>query len=158
MSEPSLPSPLAGEGRKLRLAAAALVALVVLVAVAAFAGWYFALREPEPRNDRERFQGEWQVSRDGKETPNVIRVTGDTWEYIGGKAYRMTLNESAKEIDLELIDTSGLVGAPVKMHGIYAFTDNRSVRVLIRPALRARPKTLDDPDEMPLELKKVKLQ
>jgi hypothetical protein len=134
-----------------------LALVVAVLAVGGAAAWYFALREPEPRNDRERFQGEWQVSRDGHDTPNVIRVTGDTWEYIGGKAYRMTLNESAKEIDLELIDSSGLVGAAVKMQGIYAFTDNRSVRVLIRPAQRARPKTLDDPDEVPLELKRVKL-
>jgi hypothetical protein len=132
--------------------------IVALLAVGGAAVWYFALREPEPRNDAERFQGDWQITRDGKPTPNAVRVEGDTWEYVGGKVYRMTLNEPAKEIDLDLIDTTGLVGAPVKMHGIYAFSDNRSIRVLIRPALRPRPKTLDDTDEMPLELKKVKLE
>jgi uncharacterized protein (TIGR03067 family) len=135
-----------------------LAPIIAILAVGGAGVWYFAIREPEPRNDVERFQGEWQITRDGKETPNAVRVVGDTWEYVGGKAYRMTLNEAAKEIDLELIDTSGLVGAPVKMHGIYAFTDNRSVRVLIRPALRPRPKSLDDPDEMPLEMRKVKLE
>ena len=130
--------------------------IVALLAVSGAAVWYFAIREAKPRNDLERFQGEWQISRDGKETPNAIRVSGNTWEYVGGKAYRMTLNESAKEIDLELIDTSGLVGAAVKMHGLYAFTDNRTVRVLICDTSRPRPKALEDPEEMTLELKKVK--
>jgi uncharacterized protein (TIGR03067 family) len=134
-----------------------LAPIIALLALGGAAIWYFALREPEPRNDLERFQGEWQITRDGKDTPNAVRVNGDTWEYVGGKAYRMTLNESAKEIDLELIDTTGLVGAAVKMHGIYAFTDNRTVRVLIRDTSRPRPKSLDDSDEMPLVLKKVKL-
>ena len=137
-----------------------LVRLGPIVALLAVGGavWYFALREPEPRNDLERFQGEWQITRDGEDTPNAVRVKGDTWEYVGGKAYRMTLNESAREIDLELIDTTGLVGAAVKMHGLYAFTDNRIVRVLIRDTSRPRPTVLDDPDELPLTLKKVKLQ
>jgi uncharacterized protein (TIGR03067 family) len=132
------------------------VALLLLVALGT-AVWYFALHEPEPRNDLERFQGEWQITRDGKDTPNAVRVNGDTWEYVGGKAYRMTLNQSAKEIDLELIDTTGLVGAAVRMHGLYSFTDNRTVRVLIHDAHRPRPTTLDDPDEVPLVLRKVKL-
>jgi uncharacterized protein (TIGR03067 family) len=142
-----------GKCRILRLAP-----LVALLAIGGAALWYFALREPEPRNDLERFQGEWQITRDGKDTPNAVRINGDTWEYVGGKAYRMTLNESAKEIDLELIDTTGLVGAAVKMHGLYAFTDNRTVRVLIRDTSRPRPTVLDDPDELPLTLKKVKLE
>ena len=143
---------------KCKCSFAHLAPIIALLAVGGVALWYFALREPDPRNDLERFQGEWQISRDGKETPNAIRVNADTWEYVGGKAYRMTLNEPAREIDLELIDTTGLVGAAVKMHGIYAFTDNRTVRVLIRDTSRARPTLLDDPDELPLTLKKVKLE
>ena len=135
-----------------------LAPIIALLAVGGAAIWYFALREPEPRNDLERFQGEWQITRDGMDTPNAVRVTGDTWEYVGGKAYRMILNESVKEIDLELIDTTGLVGAAVKMHGLYAFTDNRTVRALIRDTSRPRPTSLDDPDEVPLVLKKVKLE
>jgi hypothetical protein len=150
------PLPFGEGGRGRGYWAAGLV--VLLAAVSGTAIWFFAFREPEPRNDLERFQGDWQITRDGNDTPNAIRVNGNTWEYVGGKAYRMTLNESAKEIDVELIDTSGLVGAPVKMHGIYTFSDNRSVRVLIRPALRPRPRTLDDPDEVPLVLKRVKMQ
>ena len=135
-----------------------LAPIIALLAIGGAAVWYFALREPEPRNDLERFQGEWQITRDGKDTPNAVRVNGDTWEYVGGKAYRMTLNEPAKEIDLELIEMFRLVGAPVKMHGLYAFTDNRTVRVLIRDTSRPRPKSLDDLDELPLELRKVKLE
>jgi len=131
--------------------------IVALLATGAAATWYFAFREGEPKNDLERFQGEWQVSRDGKETPNVIRVSGDNWEYVGGKAYRMTLNESAKEIDLELIDASGLVGAPVKMHGNYAFVGNKTVRVKIGPALEPRP-FLEESDGGVLVLTKVKLE
>ena len=132
--------------------------IVALLAVGGAAVWCFAFRESEPKNDLERFQGEWRITRDGKDTPNAVRVSGDTWEYVGGKAYRMTLNEPAKEIDLELIDTTGLVGAAVKMHGLYAFTDNRTVRVLIRDTSRRRPTVLDDPDEVSLVLKRVKLE
>ena len=55
-----------------------------------------------------------------RETDNAIRVAGDSWEYVTAttsKAYRVTLNDAAnpKQIDLELLDTAGLRGAPVKM-------------------------------------------
>ena len=49
----------------------------------------------------------------------------------------MTLNESAnpKQIDLDLIDTKGLRGAAVKLHGVYAFDNNKTVRIRLDPAL-----------------------
>ena len=81
------------------------------------------LRPPRARAAKRRSSGfrgmaDHARRRRRRRTRSGWRAT--RWEYVGGKAYRMTLNESAKEIDLELIDTSGLVGAPVKMHGIYA--------------------------------------
>jgi uncharacterized protein (TIGR03067 family) len=137
-----------------------LAPVIGLLAIGGVAVWYFVLREPEARNDLERFQGEWQISREGKETPNAVRVNGDTWEYVGGKAYRMTLDESAnpKQIDLELIDTTGLRGAAVKMHGVYVFDGNKTIRVRINPASEPRPTTLDDPDATVWVLTRVKLE
>ncbi|HJZ57566.1 MAG TPA: hypothetical protein VKE74_21535, partial [Gemmataceae bacterium] len=81
-------------------------AVVVLVA-AGLAVWYWGFRQREPRNDLERFQGDWQVSIAGRKTPLVFRVSGDRWQSIAnaveGKPYRITLNEAAdpKEIDLD---------------------------------------------------------
>jgi uncharacterized protein (TIGR03067 family) len=157
------PSPSRGEGKKgrrfVRLAAVAL-----LLAVGGFPVWYFAIREPEPRNDLERFQGDWKLTVGGRDTPNAVRVAGDRWQYVAGgedgKAYRLTLNEAAdpKQIDLELLDTVGLRGAPVKMHGVYAFDGNKTVRVRIEPALLPRPATLDDPDAVVWVLTKVKIE
>jgi uncharacterized protein (TIGR03067 family) len=92
----------------------------------------------------------------------VIRVSGDRWEYVAGqtvvKAYHLTLNEAAnpKQIDLELLDTAGLRGAPVKMHGIYAFDGNTTARVLLGPASEPRPESLDDTDGGVQILTKVK--
>lgn len=135
-----------------------LAALVVLV-VAGFAGWYWGLREPEPRNDFERFQGDWSVAAGGREGRTAIRVIGDRWEYVGGKAYRLTLHDDAdpKQIDLEPLDLPKLVGPPPRLHGVYAFDDNRTVRVILGPAILPRPTALDDPDVV-LVLTKVKLE
>ena len=178
MSEPTVPGgaavpaapeakPAAGTAappgkkpRRLRLAAA----IALLLAAGGFAVWYFAVREPEPRNDLERFQGDWKLTIDGRDTPNAVRIAGDRWQYVAGgadgKAYRLTLNEAAdpKQIDLELLDTAGLRGAPVKMHGVYAFDGNKTVRVRIEPAILPRPTTLDDPDAVVWVLTKVKIE
>ena len=154
-----------GSPGKRRARFAALAALAALVVVAGFAVWYFALREPEAKNDLERFQGAWQIAvatgGEPRKTDNVVRVSGDRWEYAAGpttKAYRVTLNEAAnpKEIDLELLDKVGLIGAPVKMHGVYAFDGNKTVRVRLGTAYEPRPATLDDPDGGVLVLTKVK--
>jgi len=142
-------------------------AVVSLVAVAALAVWYFAIREREPTSDLERLQGEWQIAvatgREPRQTNNAIRVAGDRWEYVtvaASKAYRVKLNEAArpKEIDLELLDTTGLRGAPVKMHGVYVFEGNKTVRVRINDTTEPRPTTLDDPDANVWVLTKVKLE
>jgi uncharacterized protein (TIGR03067 family) len=148
-----------GRARRVRYSAAG----AALLAVAAAAIWYFAVREPSYRNDAERFQGEWRITLNGRETPNAVRVEGEHWEYIasttGVKAYRFRLNEAAdpKEIDLELIDTAGLRGAPVRMHGIYRFDGNRSVKVVMAPGLEPRPRSIDDAEQPVLELRRVKL-
>jgi uncharacterized protein (TIGR03067 family) len=132
------------------------VAGVVLVG---FAVWYFAIREPEPRNDLERFAGDWKVIANDRESNLAVRVSGDRWEYVGGKAYRITLNESAspKEIDLEPLDLPKLVGPSPRLHGIYAFDDNKTARVVLGPAILPRAKSLDDTDAI-LVLTKVKLE
>jgi uncharacterized protein (TIGR03067 family) len=153
-------------GKKRRLAAVAAL-LALAVALAAVAVWYFAIREREPRNDLERFQGDWQIAvatgGEPRRTNNAIRVTGDRWEYVTDattKAYRVTLNETAnpKEIDLELLDVAGLRGARVKMHGVYAFDGNKTVRVRINVTTEPRPATLDEPDANVWVLTKVKLE
>ncbi|VTT97680.1 unnamed protein product [Gemmataceae bacterium] len=151
------PSPARGEGKNPRKRRLALVALVL--AAVAVAG-YFALRTTEPRNDGERFQGDWQIAVAGRNTPNAVTVTGDRWENLGGKAYRLTLNEAAdpREIDLELIDAPKMTGPAVKLHGVYAFEGNNTVRMRVAPGTQPRPKSLDAADVPEWVLTRVKLQ
>jgi len=131
--------------------------------VAAVVVWLLVFREPEPKNDFERFQGDWKLGTPGRPDITFVRVSGDHWQYISNgqeaRAYRMTLNESAnpKQIDLELIDTQGLRGMIPKLHGIYAFDGNKMVRVRLDPAVEPRPTTLDDEDLVRV-LTKVKLE
>jgi len=145
--------------------------LVALASVVGFAVWYFAIREPEPRNDFERFQGDWKLTNsrqnssdasdaDEAEVRSAVQIIGDRWQHLpGGKAFRITLNESAnpKEIDLELLDVTGLKGGAVKMRGVYTFSDNKTVRVGVKDATQPRPKSLDDADATDWVLTKVKL-
>jgi uncharacterized protein (TIGR03067 family) len=141
---------------------ARVAALVVLLAAVGFAVWYWVLRGP--RNDLERFQGDWQVSVAGRKTPVVLQVAGDQWQSMSnaveGKVYRITLNEAAdpKEIDLDPVDTTGIKGPVPKLHGIYAFDGNAAVRVRVNDTTEPRPNTLDDPDAVVWELTKVKLK
>jgi uncharacterized protein (TIGR03067 family) len=142
-----------------------LAALFGLLAVGVFAVWYFAIREPEPRNDMERFQGDWQIAIAGRgDTPNVVQVNGDQWQSVAnaikGRAYRLTLNEAVnpKEIDLDPIDTAGLVGPSPRLHGIYEFENNQKVKVVLTPAVLPRPKTFEEADAVVWMLTKVKLQ
>jgi uncharacterized protein (TIGR03067 family) len=152
------PSPARGEGknqRKLRWLVVG--ALGLLVAAAA---WFFLIRTTEPRNDGERFQGDWQIAVAGRNTPNAVTVAGDRWENLGGKAYRLTLNETAdpREIDLELIDAPKMTGPAVKLHGVYAFEGNGTVRMRVAPGTQPRPKSLDAADAPEWVLTRVKLQ
>lgn len=164
---PDTPRPPKASRRPLVLVAA----VVVVTGLAAFALWYFLVREPEPRNDSERFRGEWKltVPRQGQsENEDAVRlgvrVTGDRFQFVtaagDGKAFRITLNEAAdpKEIDLEQLDTGPLVGPPVKMQGVYAFEGNSKVRVRLSVGRQPRPKSLDDPDPTEWVLTKVKLE
>jgi uncharacterized protein (TIGR03067 family) len=148
-----------GEGQKHR-SFLLLAAIVLLPAIAGFAVWYFVVREPEPRNDLERFRGEWNLSLNGRDTPNAIRVTGDRWEYVGGKVYRIVLNEAAnpKEITLEFQNVTGLRGPLPHLHGIYAFDGNQTARLCLSPVSDPRPTTFDDPDAQVQVLTKVKLE
>lgn len=137
---------------------------VVLGVLAGFAAWYFLVREPDPRNDLERFRGDWQISVGGRGTPNVVHVEGDTWRYQAGategKTYRVTLKENAdpKEIDLELLGAPKLVGPTVKMHGVYQFDGRGSVQMRLNPGTLPRPKSLDDAESTLWVLTRVKLE
>lgn len=156
MTEKALAASRSVRRRRLKRAAA----VVVLLGVG-FAGWYGFIREPDPRNDLERFRGEWQVSIAGRETPNVVRVTGDHWQSsangIDGRAYRLTVNESTtpKEIDLDPVETSNIRGRVPKLRGVYAFDGSATVRVRVSDTTEPRPATLDDPDVVVWVLKKV---
>jgi uncharacterized protein (TIGR03067 family) len=158
----SFPSPSGGGGRRRGLRRAAIIGLLAGT-VAAAVVWFVVFREPEPKNDFERFQGDWKLSTPSRPDITFVRVSGDRWQYISNgeeaRAYRLTLNESAnpKQIDLDLIDTKGLRGAAVKLHGIYAFDNNKTTRVSLDPALEPRPTTLDD-DELVRVMTKVKLE
>jgi uncharacterized protein (TIGR03067 family) len=153
-----------GQGpRRWGLRRAAIVGLLAGAgAGAAVAVWFLVFREPEPRNDVERFQGDWKFSTPSRPDITFVRVSGDRWQYISNgteaRAYRMTLNETTdpKQVDLEQLDTQGLSGSMPKLHGIYAFDNNRTVRVRLGPATEPRPTVLDDPDEVRV-LTKVKL-
>ncbi len=147
------------------------VAVLVGLAMVATAIWYFAIRESEPRNDAERFQGEWKLvdARQGENAEDegfrvAVRVTGEQLQFIHGggegKAYRFTLNETTdpRQIDLELLNGPKLIGPAVKMHGVYAFDENKSVRLRVRPGTDPRPKTLEDPDATEWLLTRVKLE
>jgi uncharacterized protein (TIGR03067 family) len=141
-----------------------LAALVGLLAVGGFAAWYFLIREPEPRDDMERFQGAWQISIAGRDTPVVVQVKAEHWlsvaNAVEGKAYRLTVNESVnpKEIDLEPVDTAGLIGPTPRLHGIYAFENNRKVRVALNPGVLPRPTTFEGADAVVWMLTRVKLE
>ncbi len=144
-----------------------LVAAIILLAGGAV--WYWGVRQSAPGNDLDRLQGDWQITVGGRDTPNIIRVTGDRWQYFtvnntgntfDGKAYTLTVNESAdpREINLELLDEAGRFKGPkVRMHGIYSLSSDLA-RVALVPATEPRPTTLDNPDTPPLELRKVQLE
>jgi uncharacterized protein (TIGR03067 family) len=150
------------------------IALAVVALVAGgFGLWYAVLRDPGPRDDLGRFQGEWKVGVPGRaETaPLTVRVTGDKWTYVVNgqeqRTYRLTLNPAAspKEIDLLMLGADGeplvrpggpLVGAEVRLHGVYSVEKDRATVVLV-PGSEPRPKSVDEPgDAQTLTLERVK--
>jgi uncharacterized protein (TIGR03067 family) len=133
---------------------ALLVPAGLALLVAGGAVWYFALREKPPANDLERFQGEWKFATPGRPDVTFVRVEADRWQYVSNgvetQAFRLTLDEAAspRRIDLELIDTKGLRGPVPRLHGVYEFDGDRTVRVRLAPGVEERPTALDDPDEV----------
>jgi uncharacterized protein (TIGR03067 family) len=137
--------------------------------VSAFAVWYWAFHEPEPKDDFGRFQGEWKLvvsGRDGSpeddRTPYLpVRITGDQWKYLGAneRTYRMTLNEAAspKEIELTLLDQVGNPVGAYGSHGIYT-VERKTARIRVEPVSKPRPDRIDDPDGVVWVLTKVKFE
>jgi uncharacterized protein (TIGR03067 family) len=129
-----------------------------------FGSWYFAIRSREPRNDHERFQGEWKLSIAGREKqmPVRVQVTGDKFVFLVGeqeqKRYTMTLRPQTdpKEIDLTqlLPDGSPVLErhapdapfSPVTLRGIYRFADGKAT-VVTAPNPQPRPTAFDSPNE-----------
>jgi uncharacterized protein (TIGR03067 family) len=147
----------AARGVGLRVAA-----VVVLLAVGGAAVWYFLLRDSGPANDLQRFQGEWKYCTPNRPDVTFVRIEADRWTFISNgveaRAYRMTLVESTKpkQIDLDLIDVEGLRGTIPKLHGIYEFDGDITVRIRTDPGDDPRPTTLDDTDRVRV-MTKVKL-
>ena len=147
------------------------LAIVMLLGVCGFAVWYWGIREPEPKDDLGRFQGDWKLTIGGRmekggndDLPVVaVRISGDLWKNLGSgkevRSYRIELNESAnpKEIELILLDADGKPLGGYRSHGIYTI-DRKTARIIVEPVNKPRPKTFDDPDAVVWELKKVKLK
>lgn len=144
------------------------VAVLLVLAILAGSGvWYGWLSSPT--NDLGRFQGEWKLI-DARQPPAGpdevrvgVRVSGDTWQYVtaghNGKAFRLRLNEGTtpQQIELELLDTAGLKGPPVRLHGVYQFDGPDRVRVRVRAASEPRPESLDDPEATDWVLTRARL-
>jgi uncharacterized protein (TIGR03067 family) len=159
--DPTPPSPARKGDGGFNIRPVAILLGVFAVATAGFAVWYFAIRAPT--TDLDRFQGDWQITTQGRETANVIQIKGDQWQAVANgvqaRAYRITLNEAAnpKEIDLDQIDTANIRGPKPKLHGIYAIDGNAALVRLV-PGTEPRPTTVDDPDANVLTLTRVKLE
>lgn len=128
--------------------------------------WFVVIRTAEPRNDNERFQGEWKLRVEGREkqTPVRVRVTGDKFVFLVGeheqKRYTITLRPETnpKEIDLTqlLPDGSPVLErhsenaqfTPVTLRGIYTFADGQA-RILTAPNSLPRPTAFDTEDGSP---------
>jgi uncharacterized protein (TIGR03067 family) len=148
------------------------VMLVVLSpGICVLAVWYWGIREPEPKDDLGRFQGDWKLVIGGRneeenedEPPRTaVRITGDRWQYLAagreGKAYRIKLNETAdpKEIEMILLDAEGNPVGGYRSYGVYTI-DRKTARVLVLPVNKPRPTDFNHPDSVVWELSKVKLQ
>jgi uncharacterized protein (TIGR03067 family) len=120
--------------------------------------WYWGIREPEPKDDLGRFQGEWKLTlseRNRKEVDeaapgSVVHVSGDHLYFDRenkGKSLKIKLNETAspKEIELTLLDASGNAVGAYGSHGIYTI-DRKTARLVVEPVNRPRPKDFDSPD------------
>jgi uncharacterized protein (TIGR03067 family) len=143
------------------------VLIVLILTVCGGAVWYWGIREPEPKDDLGRFQGDWKQTPDARNNkdgeaeafPIAVHVTGDNWQYIVGgkglKTFRITLNETAspKEIDLTLLNAEGKPIGEYGSHGIYTINRNEA-RIVVAPAYLPRPKGFDDPESIVWVLKR----
>jgi uncharacterized protein (TIGR03067 family) len=132
--------------------------IVLLVGMCGTAAWYWGIREPEPKDDLGRFQGEWKLTlrergrKEADETPpgSVVHVTGDRLYFDRenrGKSLRIKLDETAspKEIELTLLDPDGNPVGAYGSHGIYT-VDRKTARLVVELVNRPRPKDFDSPD------------
>jgi uncharacterized protein (TIGR03067 family) len=143
--------------------------LVFLVGLCALGVWYFCFHEAEPRNDLERFQGEWKLTNivpgdpEGSVLPMGVRISGDRWRYVvagrDGKSFAITLDETStpKKIDLTLLDSEGKPLGKYGSHGVYE-TQGKSIRVLVEPVYKPRPTDFTSPDSVVWTLSRAKLQ
>lgn len=147
-----------------------IVAIVALLLACAGATWYWAIYEPEPKDDLGRFQGDWKLisgARDENEgddrlPPKVVRIAGDRLKFLmggkEGKTFRIELNETAspKEIELTLLDAHGNPAGGYRSRGIYTI-DRHIARLILEPVNKPRPRDFNDPDSVVWELSRVKL-
>jgi uncharacterized protein (TIGR03067 family) len=162
-AEPAFPS------KRSRLARGSWI--VLLVGICGGGIWFIFLREPSPKDDLGRFQGDWKLTFEGRgendpteKLPTVgIRISGDRWHYLVGgqetKSYQITLQESSspKEINLALLDKSGAPVVGYLSHGIYSI-DGDSARILVEPANRPRPKGFDGPEAVVWSLTRARFE
>jgi uncharacterized protein (TIGR03067 family) len=146
-------------------------ALVLILGVCGGAAWYWGIREPEPKDDFGRFQGEWiqtfgeqDVNARTEKSPAVaVRITGDIWQFlVDGReknSFRMSLSETAspKEIELTRIDSRGNPIGEYRSHGIYTI-DRKTARIIVAPVNLPRPMDFDNPDSVVWVLTRVKLE
>jgi uncharacterized protein (TIGR03067 family) len=147
------------------------LAFVLILMGCGGATWYWGIREPEPKDDLGRFQGEWfqtfgerDVKQKTENSPALaVRIAGDVWQFlVDGKeknSFRISLNEtvSPKEIELIRIDNRGNPIGEYRSHGIYTI-DRKTARIVAAPVNLPRPKDFDSPDSVVWVLTRVKLE
>ena len=150
---------------------ARVAAIVLILGGCGGAVWYWGIREPEPKDDMGRFQGEWiqtfgvrdERQRDEKSPSVAVRISGDRWQFlVDGKeknSFKMTLYEtvSPREIELTRIDNNGNPIGEYRSHGIYTI-DRKTARIIVAPVNQTRPKDFKNPDSVVWVLTRVKLE
>ncbi len=145
------------------------IALGLAVVLGAFGLWYFVIREPEPKDDLGRFQGQWQLAvpaldREGKPgarpTPVTIRVAGDRWVLTANGQergrYAVTLRPEANPKEIDLVQL-GPDDKPTgqRSRGVYTIERGRA-KVVHTPEPDPRPTDLDTEDGTVWLLERVK--